>query len=288
MANLQAIKSRIKSIKNTKQITHAMQLVSASKMKKAQEAALHTTPYSEGLHGVVADLPVIEEFKSPYLREIEDVEKIAVVVIGQTRGFVGGQTTNLMVNTSKEIEVLKKEFPGAKFFGISVNKLGLKIVNTLGIKSVYHFSEGFEEPTTTEMSPVSQAILQGFKKEEFDLVYLSYMKFVNTMEQNPFFKRILPISFDREDDKSANGEEFTFEPDAEEVFTFLLPEYFESQLLNAILNSNASEHSARMVAMKAATDNATQLVDDLTLDYNKSRQAGITQEILEVAMGTAE
>jgi F-type H+-transporting ATPase subunit gamma len=280
MASLRAIKRRIQTVKNTAQVTKAMQMISANKMKQAEKLAKQTIPYTEGLFEVVRRIGKITDYSSPLLKRSANVRNIAVVVIGPSRGFVGGLITNLTVNTIKAINDLKLQNPGANVLGVSVHRKALNIVTNLGIEDKYHFAKYFDHPTTTELSSIYSTILNGFMNEEFDEVYLAYMHFVNTMVQKPVFKRLLPIKFDVTDEKKENT--FIFEPSKSTILDFVLPEYFESEVLTAILDSNASEQSARMVAMKSATDNAKAINKELSLQYNSTRQAKITNEILEI------
>ncbi len=289
MASLREIKSRIRSIKNTRQITKAMQMVSASKMKKAQERAINTNPYADGLFEVLSHIENLERYKSVYTRKVKQIKKILIVLIGQSRGFVGGQVTSLFLNTHKNIEELKNLYGNIEFIGISIQKMGLKILNNLKIKSIYHFSQEYENANTTILAPIYKVIQDGFRKKEYDCVYLSYMKFINMMNIVPEFKKLLPITLTKEEKQKGKKdlvESFKFEPSADKVFKFIIPEYFETQILNAIFNAKASEHSARMIAMKSATDNANELIEGLNLEFNKSRQSEITQEILELSMGS--
>lgn len=287
MSSLHETKRRISSIKNTAQITRAMQMVSASKMKRAEQSARETVPYAEGIYDIVRKISSLDDYKSPYTRKVGEIKNTAIVVIGPGRGFVGGMTTNLLLFASTFITHLKEKNTNFSIAGISIQKLGLDIVQRLNINAKYHFAEYHEHPTTTVLTSIYQTILKSFAQGEFDEVYLAYTHFISTLVQKPVCKRILPISFQRilkeaeqdvEKEKSSN---FIFEPNTTEVLDFLLPEYFETQILSAILDSHASEHSARMVTMKNATDNAEELADNLKLEYNRTRQDRITQELMD-------
>ncbi len=302
MSTAHELKSRIKSVKNTKQITKAMQLVSVSKMKQADVEATESLPYAQGLNDLVSQIGAIKDYKSPFTRTPKKIKKIMIVIVGPTRGFVGGLTSNLTINTQKEIEKISQKYPDAKIEALTIHKLGKKIAEYTGLQAKYHFSQNFEHPNTTMLSPVYKVIIDAFKKEETDMVFISYMHFINVIKQKAEFKKILPISVqkiseggeqasnqakDKEIEKQkAQPEDMIYEPTKKKILDELLPEYFETQILSAIFESNASEHAARMVAMKNATENATELVDKLSLKFNKTRQAAITQEILEVASGT--
>jgi F-type H+-transporting ATPase subunit gamma len=287
------LRGRIKSIKSTRQITKAMQMVSASKMRRAELAAKETLPYSDGMFEIVSKLGTITEFAHPLLTNRKIIRNIAFVVIASNRGFVGNLTSNLTHATSKHLEELKKTYPNAHFWGISIHKLGLKVVQATSMHSKYHFAEHFDPVTTTMLTPIYKVISDGFISGEWDAVYLCYTKFIHTMKQEPIVKKILPIQieeFTHEPEKEETvrknlNSDFVFEPDARSILNFLLPEYFEMQILSAILQSNASEHSTRMIVMKNATDNAEDLLKDLVLEYNRARQSAITSELTEISAG---
>jgi len=292
MQSTKEIKNRIGSIKSTAKITKALQLVSAVKMQKAQNRYNQAHIYAQALYELVNKLGDIKDFKSPFLRQPEKVKNIAIVVIGTDRGFVGSMISNLIVSTFQLKDELEQKYPHANILGVSLHKTGLKIIQNAGIKSKLHFSEYNDAATQTDLTAVYSYLIEGFSKGEFDLIYVVYARFVNTISQVFEAQRILPIEFDQmNQDATHNAERetqngvFTFEPDQEEILNEILPQYFQTTLYTALLSSIASEYSSRMVAMKNATDNANDLMDNLTLEYNKSRQAGITQQIIEVVSG---
>ncbi len=300
MANTREIRNRIGSVKSTAKITKALQLVSAAKMQKAQDRSKQASLYSEVLFEIVNKIGNIKDYKSPYL-QISKSEtlnpKIAIVVIGTDRGFVGSMISNLIIGTYNLKNELLKKYPEAKISGISMHKTGLKIIQNAGIDSTLHFSQYKDNPTQTDLTSLFSYLIEKFKNEEFDSIYLVNTKFINTLAQRVEVKKVLPISLEEIGDQrseisnTTNHEPlttnpFTFEPSQEEILEKLLPEYFQTIIYTALLSSIASEYSSRMVAMKNATDNANDLVTNLTLKYNKTRQASITQQIIEIVSGS--
>jgi len=289
MAQTRDIRRRIGSVKNTAQITKAMQMISAAKMQKAQDRALRSIPYAQGLYEIVAKIGKVSEYTSVYLKQAEPVRNIAVVVIGTSRGFVGSMLTSLLVKTMKLNRSLTEKYPAAKIKGISIHKTGLRILANAGIESAYHFTDYFEAPTTTQLTPIFDLLVSKFGLGEFDQIHLVFTHFVNTIKQEAISKQLLPLSLEeilRTGQEIKQQGDYIFEPSAKDILDKLLPEYFQTQIFTALLESMASEHSARMVAMKNATDNARDLEKVLTLMYNRKRQAGITQEIIEVISGS--
>jgi F-type H+-transporting ATPase subunit gamma len=277
-------------------------MVSASKMQKAQDKAKRAIPYSLGIYEIVSKFAGLKDYKSIYLQQPEKVKNVAVVVIGSNRGFVGGLIANVTSTVFRFTKAMKEKNPEVDFFGISIHKTGLKILNNAGIKSDYHFQEELEQVTTTDLASIFTLISKNFADGKYDEVYLAYSHFVSTLVQKPVIKKILPISWEglleeagKEDEKDGknnvgetkhNTNPFLFEPSMEEVLDRLLPEYFQTQIYTAVLEGLASEHSARMISMKNATDNAMGLKSALNIKYNRQRQAGITQELIEVINGS--
>jgi F-type H+-transporting ATPase subunit gamma len=326
MAQAKELKSRIASIGSTAKITKAMQMVSASKMQKAQDKAKRAIPYAMGIYRIASRFAGVTDYQSVYLKKCDEVKNVAVVVVGTNRGFVGGLLTNLTGTVHKFAEELKAGNPKVNIIGVSIHKTALKILNNAGIKSDFHFQEKLENFTTTDLGAIFSVITENFSNGKYDEVYLVYSHFVNTMSQKPFIKKILPISWEglveesKEDQKAeqeklttqaggqagrqaragqasgqavagqsaghVNTNPFIFEPSMEEVLDRLLPEYFQTQIYTGILEGLASEHSARMISMQNATDNALDLQKNLNIKYNRQRQAGITQELIEVISGS--
>ena len=302
MANLRDIRRRIKSVKNTSQITKAMQMVAATKMRRAQQAAIALRPYAERLDDMAARLyenmgP--NEVSHPLLQKRKGGKgKTAVVVLTSEKGLCGPLNTNLLR------DVLRNDGPDKVY--ISVGRKGRQTLVRLKKNLLADF-ELKDSPTFSESKTISRFLIQKFEEGAFDAVEIYYNRFVNTLSQVPTRFPLVPIGAEvlgvakamgeahhaARTEKSPDGKikganlTYNFEPDANILLGKLLPYYVHLQVYNKILESRASEHSARMVAMKAATDNAKQLVKDLTLEYNKARQAAITNEILEIASAAA-
>lgn len=277
MANTRDIRRRIKSVKNTAQITKAMQMVAASKMRKAQQAALAGHPYSEVLNRVLVSLrDLVTETAHPLL-EVRPVKKGLVLLVTSDKGLCGALNTNVLREASM-LDVNTTEF-------VASGKKGASFLARTGRNMIADFALP-DSPTFLQTKAISKFCLEKFLSGEVDQVSVLYPKFVNTLTQKPVLVPLLPISKEvaaghDHDDKSA-GAQFLFEPDSDEVLNAVLPYYFHFTVFQMILDARASEQSARMVAMKSATDNAKGLVKDLTLEYNKARQASITTELLEI------
>jgi F-type H+-transporting ATPase subunit gamma len=275
MANTLDIRRRIRSVKNTAQITKAMQMVAASKMRKAQAAALAGRPYYEALHRVLAALHgKVDPLASPLLAE-RPVNRELIVLISTDKGLCGPLNTNLFRELSR--------FDSSKSVFVTVGRKGVQFLARTRRQVLADFPAS-EVPRFRDIRPVAAFCSEKFLSGEVDQVSVLYPKFINTLNQQPTVERLLPIP--EADIASAEklGEgEFVFEPDENSVLAAILPHYLSYDIYQMVLDARASEHSARMVAMKNATDNAKQLVKDLTLEYNKVRQASITTELLEIA-----
>jgi F-type H+-transporting ATPase subunit gamma len=277
MANTRDIRRRIKSVKNTAQITKAMQMVAASKMRRAQQAALAGHPYSEVLNRVLVSLrDLVGEGDHPLL-ESRPIKKSLVLLVTSDKGLCGALNTNVLREAAL-LDVATTEF-------VASGKKGASFLARTGRKMIADFALP-DSPTFLQTKAVSKFCIDKFLSGEVDQVSVLYPKFVNTLTQKPVLVPMLPISKEvsaghDHDDKSA-GSQFLFEPDSDQVLNSVLPYYFHFTVFQMILDARASEQSARMVAMKSATDNAKSLVKDLTLEYNKARQASITTELLEI------
>ena len=277
MANTRDIRRRIKSVKNTAQITKAMQMVAASKMRKAQQAALAGHPYSEVLNRVLVSLrDLVSESAHPLL-EARTVKKTLVLLVTSDKGLCGALNTNVL-REAATLDVGATEF-------VACGKKGASFLARTGRNMIADFSLP-DSPSFLQTKAISKFCLEKFLSGEADRVSVLYPKFVNTLTQKPVLVPLLPISKEaaagHEHDDKAAGAQFLFEPDSDEVLNAVLPYYFHFTVFQMILDARASEQSARMVAMKSATDNAKSLVKDLTLEYNKARQASITTELLEI------
>jgi F-type H+-transporting ATPase subunit gamma len=279
MANTQDIRRRIKSIRNTAQITKAMQMVAASKMRKAQQHALAGRPYAELLNRVLVSLKSRTNPLLHPLLQIRPTNKELVLIISTDKGLAGALNTNLM----REAAV----FDPAKTVYVAAGRKARQFVARTRRELLADF-ELKDAPTILETKAISKFCVEKFLSREVDKVTVLYTHFVNTINQKPIAQTLLPIS--QFAFGSAPGEgstdpmlEYIFEPSPRDVLDFMLPYYVQYQVFQMILDARASEHSARMVAMKNATDNANQFIKDLTLEYNKMRQASITTELLEIA-----
>jgi len=298
MANLRDIRRRIKSVKNTSQITKAMQMVASTKMRRAQQAALALRPYASRLDDLTAHLYAnigSAEISHPLLVPRKTNGKTAVIVLTSEKGLCGPLNTNLLRDVMKADD-------GSKVY-ITVGRKGRAFLARLK-KNILADFELKDSPTFSESKVISRFVLQKFEEKAFDSVELYYNRFVNTLSQVPTRYPVVPIGAGVLDVAKALGEAersehaeqkpdargrafYNFEPEADALLGKLLPYYIHLELYEKILEARASEHSARMVAMKSATDNAKQLVKDLTLEYNKARQAAITNEILEISSAAA-
>jgi F-type H+-transporting ATPase subunit gamma len=277
MANTLDIRRRIRSVKNTAQITKAMQMVAASKMRKSQAAALAGRPYYEALHRVLAALHgKVDPLANPLLAE-RPVNRELIVLISTDKGLCGPLNTNLFREIAR--------FDSSKAVFVTVGRKGVQFLARTRRQVLADFPAS-EIPRFREIRPVAAFCSEKFLSGEVDQVSVLYPKFINTLNQQPTLERLLPIpEADIASAKKENlgGGEFVFEPDENSVLAAILPHYLNYDIYQMVLDARASEHSARMVAMKNATDNAKQLVKDLTLEYNKVRQASITTELLEIS-----
>ncbi len=280
-ANTRDIRRRIKSIKNTAQITKAMQMVAAAKMRKAQAAALAGRPYSDLINRVLVDLRQRTDVTLHPLLEEREVKKELVLVVSTDKGLCGALNTNLLRETSNVAA-------DADF--ISAGRKAQQYLVRLKKNLIADFPLR-DAPALVETKVISKFLIEKFLSGEVDKVSILYTRFQNTLTQKPTLRTLLPISpFDLPEapaDRAALPESenrfgYLYEPKAGEVLGTILPHYVHFQVYQMVLDARASEHSARMVAMKSATDNAKQLIKDLTLEYNKVRQASITTELLEI------
>jgi F-type H+-transporting ATPase subunit gamma len=283
MANTQDIRRRIKSIRNTAQITKAMQMVAASKMRKAQQHALAGRPYAALMNKVLVSLQKRTDPRLHPLLHVRPLEKELVLIISTDKGLCGALNTNLFREAAN--------FDLAKTAFVVTGKKARQFIARTKRELLADF-ELKDAPTFVETKSTAKFCTEKFLNREVDKVSVLYTHFINTINQRPVLQTLLPIrSFDLPKTESGEGSKegvdpllgYIFEPNAETVLDTMLPYYLQFQVFQMILDARASEHSARMVAMKNATDNANQFIKDLTLEYNKMRQAGITTELLEIA-----
>jgi len=279
MSNVKEIRKRIKSVNNTAKITHAMELVAAAKMKKAQGQAIAGKPYSELINTVLRSIANRIDPESHPLLSRNSGDKVAVIFFSTDKGLAGSLNSNLF----KQVENLV-----GKTKYITIGKKARNFVAKTGNELVADFLLS-EKPLLEDVRPISKLVIDGYLNGEFDQVHVLYTKFLTTLQQEAKIQQLLPIIDPKillELSKEAEEQEKAgpiFEPDPDTVLESILPQYILMELYHVLLEAKASEHSARMVAMKNATDNASELVDDLTLAYNGTRQAVITSEILDIS-----
>jgi F-type H+-transporting ATPase subunit gamma len=279
MASQRDIRRRIGSVRNIKQITRAMQFVAASKLRRAQESVLAARPYSEKLDEVLSDLAaVLSAEDHPLLRE-ESPGKRLIVVMTTDRPLAGPLNANVVRFTARLITETKGDLAV-----VTVGRKGREALRRARVPIDAHFNNYGDRPTFADVLPLARLVTDGFLAGEFGAIDLVFSRFVSTLTQRPEADRVLPIVA-AEDTAGIPGNQFIFEPDAGAVLERLLPRYVATRIYQAVLESKASEESSRMVAMKNATENAESLIDDLTLAYNKVRQANITREMIEIATG---
>ena len=282
MANIRLIRRRIKGVQSTAKITRAMEMIATLKMKRAQERGLAGRPYSDKISQVLADLAALprgDKALHPLLQR-HPVNKIAVVHITPDRGLCGGLNANINRRTANLI--LEQSVPVTL---VTVGRKGIDFMRRYGRDIRAEFSRLGDEPGLLDTLPISRVIIDDYASGEIDLVYLVYSQFVSTMTQRPVVEQILPV--EPAEIPGAENVDYIYEPGAAEVLSELLPRFVEMQVYHAILESIASEQSARMVSMRNATDNANELVEELTLMYNKARQESITTELLDITGGAA-
>lgn len=282
MANIRLIRRRIRGVQSTAKITRAMELIATSKMRRAQEQGLAGRPYSEKIHQVIADLAALPpegKARHPLLQR-RPIAKIAIVHITPDRGLCGGLNTNINRKTANFI--LKQNIPITM---ICVGRKGLDFMRRHGRNIRAEFTRLSDRPSLLDTLPISHIIIDDYTNGIIDMVYLVYAQFISTIVQRPVLQQILPI--EPATIPSAQNVDYIYEPSPDVVLGELLPRFAEMQIYQAILESIASEQSSRMVAMRNATDNANELIQDLTLMYNKARQESITKELLDIAGGAA-
>ena len=280
MANIRIIKRRIKGVRNTAKITRAMEMIAASRMRRAQERGLAGRPYADKIQQVIADLAALTEAgREPHpLLQRRQIKKIALVHITPDRGMCGGLVSGL--NRAIGSYILKQEVPVSV---IAVGRKGLDFIRRCDKEVIAEFTHLGDRPSLMDTLPIAHIVIDDYSKGAFDLVCLVYTRFVTTMVQHPCVQQLLPV--EPASIPAVQNVEYIYEPGPEAVLSNLLPRFVEMEVYHAILESIASEQSARMVAMKNATDNATELIDELTLLYNKARQEAITKELLDIAGG---
>jgi len=290
MAVGKEIRGKIKSFENTKKITKAMELVSASKMRKAQDRMRHARPYADKIRNITANLSQANpEYHSPYMRRTDAPKNVGFIVVTTDKGLCGGLNTNVLrAVTNKMREV---QGAGGVVQAVAIGNKGLGFLNRIGAPVVSHVTQLGDRPQLEKLIGPVKVMLDAFTEGKLDAVYLCYTKFINTMKQEPMEEQLLPLDGSRlaqtAEEKKQYGWDYLYEPDAASVIEDLMTRYIEALVYQAVAENMASEQSARMVAMKAATDNAGNLIGELKLVYNKTRQAAITKELSEIVSGAA-
>ena len=287
MASSKEIRTKIKSVKNTQKITKAMEMVSVSKMRKAQERMRHARPYADKIRNIAAHLSTANpEFRHPFLVRHDDIRNIGIIVVTSDKGLCGGLNTNILRATTNKLREI--DTAGGTILTTAIGNKGLGFLNRVGAKVVSFLVQLGDTPHMEKLIGPIKIQLDAFERGEIDAVYLAYTRFVNTMTQEPVIEQLLPLTADKLDETNREFSwDYIYEPDAQTVLEELLVRYVEAIVYQAVAENMASEHSARVVAMKAASDNAKKVIDELQLSYNKARQAAITQELSEIVGGAA-
>lgn len=284
MAGAKEIRTQIASIKSTQKITRAMEMVAASKMRKAEERMSATRPYAEKIHSVIAHLNHAHpEYKHAFTIERE-VKRVGYIIISSDRGLCGGLNSNLFRMLVKEIKANADADIEIDFCVIGTKALGF--FQRFGGNVLAQATHLGDSPHVTDLIGSVKVMLDAFEEGALDAIHIAHNEFVNTMTQQPTVKQLVPIKA-KKDEKLTHHWDYIYEPEAKEVLDGLLVRYIEAQVYQGVVENAACEQSARMVAMKSATDNAGELIDELQLIYNKARQASITQEISEIVGGAA-
>ena len=289
MAGTKEIRTKIKSVQNTRKITKAMEMVAASKMRKAQERMRGARPYAEKVRNIAAHLASANpEFKHPFMVGRE-IKRAGMIVVTTDKGLCGGLNTNVLRAVTNELRTLQGK--GVQVQATAVGTKGMQFLGRIGAKVVSNVVQLGDTPHLEKLIGAIKVQLDAFANGEIDAVYLAYTRFINTMKQEPMVEQLLPLAADKlsqsEAEKRAYSWDYIYEPDAQTVVEELLVRYVEALVYQAVAENMASEQSARMVAMKAASDNAKNVIGELQLVYNKTRQAAITKELSEIVSGAA-
>jgi len=285
MAGAREIRTKIKSVANTRKVTRALEMVSASKIRKAQELMRASRPYARAMRQVIGHIAhATAEYKHPFMVTRESVKRVGYIIVSTDRGLCGGLNANLFRKLLAEIR--DQQSKGIEIDVVTIGSKASAFFRRLKVNVVGSVTHLGERPQISQLIGVIKVMLDAYSARRVDRVNLAYNDFVNTMTQQASVHALLPLP-PAEEFASAHNWDYLYEPDAETVMEHVLTRYVESLVYQAALENLASEHAARMVAMKSASDNATKLIDNLTLVYNKARQAAITQEISEIVGGAA-
>ncbi len=290
MPSLKEIRGRIGSVRNIAQITRAMEMMSASRMKRAQDAILAARPYAEELHAALVRVAsAVGEEVDPLLA-LRPIRRIGLIVMTSDRGLAGALDSNTVraaLRYISEHEPAEGSSEPVQVTAVTIGRKGRDQLRRAGVPIAAHFQRFGDRPGFADVTPVARLVVEDFLEGTYDEISVVYPAFISTLSQHPDVLTILPVRQpeDQSAEEAVRNDEYLFEPSAEAVLSRLLPHYVAIDLYRAVLEANASEQSARMIAMRNATDNANELIDDLTLVYNKTRQATITREMIEIASG---
>ena len=286
MASGKEIRNKIKSVESTRKITKAMEMVAASKMRKAQDRMRAARPYGEKIRHVAGNLShALTDYSHPFLEEREDVKGVGLIVITSDKGLCGGLNTNVLRLTLGKMKEWDAE--GKTLQVSAIGNKGFGFMMRAGANLVSHLTGLGDTPHLEKLIGPAKVLLDAYMSGEIDVVYIAYTRFINTMKQEPVLEQLLPLSGDLVGSSTSKRWDYIYEPDAPSVIDELLIRYVEALLYQSVAENMASEQSARMVAMKAATDNAGNIIGELKLVYNKTRQAAITKELSEIVGGAA-
>jgi F-type H+-transporting ATPase subunit gamma len=285
MPGTKEIRVKIKSVQNTRKITKAMEMVAASKMRKAQERMRMARPYGEKIRNVAAHISHANpEYRHPFLVPRDTVKRVGLIVITTDKGLCGALNTNLLRQALTQYKAWQAE--GEEVDVCCIGNKGFGFMQRLGANIVSHAIQIGDRPQMDKLIGTIKVMLDGYTKDRFDRLMIGYTRFLNTMKQEPVLEQLLPLTGERMGAPETVWD-YLYEPEAKAVLDQVMTRYIEAIIFQAVAENMASEQSARMVAMKAASDNARDLIDELTLIYNKNRQAGITKELSEIVGGAA-
>ncbi|HEY7906843.1 MAG TPA: F0F1 ATP synthase subunit gamma [Wenzhouxiangella sp.] len=286
MANSSEIVGQIKSVQNTRKVTRALEMVSASKIRKAQDRMAASRPYARMMRQVIGHLSQASlEYEHPFTQVREDVKRVGFIVIATDRGLCGGLNNNMFRKLLGEIRQWQDK--GAEVTTVIIGKKAAQFFKRLNVHISASTQDLGDQPQLESLIGSIKVVLDDYREERLDRLYVCYNEFINTMSQNSRFDQLLPLPAIEEEAASGSNWDYLYEPSAEALLDDFLTRYIESIVYQATLENVASEHAARMVAMKSASDNANNLIDELRLVYNKARQAAITQEISEIVGGAS-
>ncbi|HUH90006.1 MAG TPA: F0F1 ATP synthase subunit gamma [Lysobacter sp.] len=285
MAGGREIKTKIKSVQNTRKVTRALEMVSASKIRKAQERMKVSRPYARVMKQVIGHLAQAHsDYQHPYMTERADPKRVGYVIVSSDRGLAGGLNNNLFRKLLGEIRQWQEQ--GVEVDVVTIGQKASVFFRRVKVNMLASVTHLGDQPKLEQLIGVIKVVLDGYSAGTIDRVFICYNDFVNTMVQQATFEQLLPLPAS-DAPVSRHDWDYIYEPDAQTVLDHVLTRYIESLVYQAVLENVASEHAARMVAMKSASDNANKLIDTLQLVYNKARQAAITQEISEIVGGAA-